>query len=386
MFRKIYYNQFEGDGSQNQGPDAAALSAFSQPEGYSEAMMEGDKLGESKVVMPNPVVTDTPPITPTDGIPPVIPPVTPPITTPTEVKYNPIWDEYATKYGNEANPFEIPAEVKEGKLPEGTTELDYFLNKAISHSNPVSKALDSLPPTVKDYLANASKEGFDENKWLEAKVQERNFLNQSDEDFMFNHFKNVNGLKDDKPNGWTDEQIQEKVQAMKNAGILDIQAMGLKDAYKAQEVEQATLQMQKAQEAQRQEFERVNNDQLKVAQEVITKHQNTKDYFGIQFGEAEKKQFDADFIEMVKLNPETGQHKLHEMLLSDDNLYKVAALLWKGDKGIRDYLSTVKEGIKQDVLNKTGVNPKEQSSSTNTGPSAPDMSAWLAPERTIESY
>lgn len=316
--------------------------------------------------------------------PPTDPPQDPPVQDPPQGTYNPAWDAFKNLLNQNNIQYEVPENVRNGQYEEGQTEESMLLNEVMKYTANRQPDLSGIPQTAKHLIEASQKEGFDEQQWLRDRFNQSNVLNLPAREFMLQHLKNVNGKTDENPNGWDADQIQAQVDNMEKSGILESQAFAQKNEYQRVS-EQQQAQRNQAQQLQRQqEFEKFQQEQEKTVRDLIQSNAETKDFYGIPFSEAEKLQYDKDFRNMVKINPETGLHPIHEFLLSDDNLYKIGAMIWKGDKGLRDTVTTMKEDIKDDLLAKTNIIPRSSGGGTPSAPGEIDASALAQPEQMNE--
>lgn len=368
---------------ENEELNKDVMSAFGQPEGMMEQSSES--LDKKTVIIAPPVIENSTQGA-SDGSGNSESSASTTVETTEEFKYNPIWDQYATKFNSEDNPFQIPEEVKTGKLPENMTEMDMFLSSAIKHLNPTREVIESLPDTLKDYLVASSQENFDERKWLEERLNTNDIMKMPNEDLMFNHLKSLNGKSETNPDGWDEEAITKQVDAMKNSGVLDLQAIAIKKQIQAEQNSASANKLQELDKIEQSRIEKFRSEQKTIADTTLQKNQHLDDFFGIKFSQAELAQFHKDFPKMVDIDPKERVHTIHKWLQSDENVYKVAALIWKGDQGVRDYISGMKEAVKQQVLDKTGIMPKEKTGTASAGPGAFDITAFNTPEPIREQY
>jgi hypothetical protein len=69
---------------------------------------------------------------------------------------------------------------------------------------------------------------------------------------------------------------------------------------------------------------------------------------------------------MLTVYKETGSYPLMDYMRSDDNLMKIAAIVYKTEKGMRDYLTDLKEGVKSDLMTKLRLTPNSDGGSIVT--------------------
>ena len=62
--------------------------------------------------------------------------------------------------------------------------MDYLIAEAMKALRPEQRVFENLPNTVKEYLVDSQKEGFDETQWMQNKAQNVNIFNQPAEQFI----------------------------------------------------------------------------------------------------------------------------------------------------------------------------------------------------------
>ena len=116
----------------------------------------------------------------------------------------------------------------------------------------------------------------------------------------------------------------------------------------------------------REQAEARNSGQLVTAvNELFSKMSGTKDIGGIPHTPDDQANFKQMFTDAVSINPETGYSRTRELFNNDEVLYKALYLYNKVevDGSLRNWLSGFKEDYKQDILDKTGIAPRQQKGS-----------------------
>jgi hypothetical protein len=270
-----------------------------------------------------------------------------------------IWDWFKSQ----DDTFVIPQEVADKKIPEGKTEQDYvkevlktkffkdeFEQKDQALTNVISD------PFVKDYLDNKSKENFDINAWISEKVNQGSFDKMSDEEFAKFYF-NTYELKSEKnPDGFTPEEIEDKISKMKDLGMLKLNVKAMKNDHNAAIYQQQKQAYDTYQKQMIEEEKKAEEAYYKNITEVIEKVKKEQDFFGIKVGEAEMNDFTSKLKHIFTYN-DKGQRPF-DAILSDDVL--VAKMLFHALKGdyVKSYITDLKESMKEEIENKLGAGQK----------------------------
>lgn len=303
-----------------QEPQAPNWDELTQPEG--------------EIVVP-PIPPNTPPETP-PGTPPAPPPPTPPAppVPPVEVKYNPVWNAMKTKIEG----FEIPKEVLEGKLPEGKTEEDLILESMLANAGPDVGDDDFLA----EYITKKSDPNFNREEHINSYVQRNQLAKLPNEDLIRTVYKTSHGKTDERPDGYTDEQIDEYIK-----GLNPIQRDQMASQIRGQLQEQQRQANEQRVAKQRADFE---------AEVMRTSKQfeNETDFFGIKVEPDKAKEFNTRFPNYFK--PQADGLTPFQKLMNDDALvYKMLYLLDQEGAVLKTLESNAKEGTKESIEIKLGL-------------------------------
>ena len=277
------------------------------------------------------------------------------------VEVAPVWD-YVKSRINVIDPnWDIPNEVKTGKAADGTQLTpeqinDFLVNTIIEHTDTGEQTLDD--PFMKEYVDAKSQSDFDLNKWLGDRSSKMSFMDQAPDVFMKNYLKANYGKTEKNPSGWDDSKIEEYVENMKNHGTIELDAMRYKREVQ-QALDKQSLKDNEQRQRQREfEYEESEKKRSTTIESLIEKKKSQKDVWGIEMGEAKKKQFETDLVKMLAIDKETGTHSIHDAMMNDETLYDIAYMLWLKDKGMRSYITGIKEAAKDDVFAKTDLKPE----------------------------
>jgi len=267
--------------------------------------------------------------------------------------FSPMWNDLAKKLGTEEKPWDIPANVKEGKFDPDKTELDVLIETI--HANTDYSQLPELQnPTVREYLAASQQEGFDEKAWFAAKAQEQSIRQLKGGDFIRAFYTKFKGKNEENPDGYTEEDINAYI-ASKNRIDLDREAGMLMKQLDEYDRAMSMKVVTEGQEKARIQFEQEENQILQRINTFIEKKKPTSEFFGIELSEAEKTQFVKELPGLFKRDPKTGLSEFDTIMQSEDTMLELAALVWLKDKGLKGKISALKETIKAEIEGKLGT-------------------------------
>ncbi len=291
-------------------------------------------------------------ITPGDNTDIESPPAPTPEPTPEPLKQEPtaselksqwLWDkvkeDYEKQFGEGS--FQPPKEL----TPE--TEYETLLT---FFQQTLEPDLSDIPQEAREIIELHREGKYDPEKFFEKRSPSNDIAKLPDKDFLFEIYRARNGKSEERPDGWTDDDIEEFLSRKTKIELHEMAQNGRNQITKIRE-EQKTQAQQRGAELANQQFEKMQEAEMTAAKKIVNQFKDNRDFFGIEFSPEEKTQFDRDFIEMVKFNPETKTQKLAEMLQDHNTLYKVAAILWKGEN-LRGYITKIKEAAKEDTERK----------------------------------
>ena len=229
--------------------------------------------------------------------------------------YNDVWNELKTRLSTDDNPYELPTEITEGKWGEGRTEFDALvatIAQNLRHPDPLEQIQD---PFMQRYIAESQKEGFDRNEWLKNESGRVNLLDLPSKEYLFQKFKSeatANNLE------WTDDDINNHISSMSPIQR-DLEAKKLKDVDRAELEKTQTINTEAIRTQQLAKLKEMNDKRVEIAKTVIQAKADG-DVFGLDVSKADRDEYNKAFPEMIKLDPQTGTHKISQMLQSDNEL------------------------------------------------------------------
>lgn len=261
--------------------------------------------------------------------------------------YNTVWENLKEQG------IEIPKNVIEGKFEEGKTEHDAIVQAIIDNT----EFPGENDPFIKGYLQSEDKDGY-----LEDYRTIKSITKMSPDEGLRFIFKNELDDKGERAN--SDEDIEEEMGKMTT--------LQKKREWKAytdnvqQMQEQMTVKReQENKEAVMKNIETVQEQRLQIVNTLLADEDKIAEINGIPYTEDMRNQFKKDFTELNKIDPETGIPFFNTMLMDNNILMDVmrAYSLIK-DNRIKHHISSAKEQVKKEVLERTDLNPKIKSGTT----------------------
>ena len=298
-----------------------------------------------------------------DETPIIEKPAEPDGTASTEQDFKPsaYWDDVSRKYGTEETPFELPEQIKTGKLEEGKTEIDYLIDvigQKTKGEKPSGLSAETEDLLIQDYLAAKGTDNFNEIDWLKSKTQQVDVLNLPSNKFIEFYLTQTNGVTEENPNGYTKEDITSYIEG-KNKIDLDREAVGYKQNYTQYLEDYRKQQTAGNQVKHKEEFETAEKANTTIITDYFTKNKTDRSFYGVEFSESEYTQLENDALGLLKRNPETGINKLTERLQSDDFVLKILPLLLLGEEKFKAKISGMKEDLKTSIEKKLGIVPRD---------------------------
>ena len=230
-----------------------------------------------------------------------------------------------------------------------------FIKDTISGSRPQSD-----DPFL-DAYAQAKEQGLSPQDFMQQQNLIETIKGLPDERFLVEDLLRQNGKSEANPSGWTRETVEEYVGNMNEVDRFQ-KAKERRDGY-LQEVDTQNAQHQeKVRTKIREQADIANTGQVKETVDTLfSKMASLKDIGGIPHTPDEQAAFKQMFTDAVSINPETGYSRTREIFSNDEVLYKVLYAYSKmNDGSFQKDLSKFKEEYKQDILDKTGLAPRQQ--------------------------
>lgn len=271
------------------------------------------------------------------------------------LNYEPLWNrikvDYEKQFGD--GTFTIPEDVN--RENEYEVLLDFFQKS-------LQPDLSQLPVEAQEIIELHQSGQYDPDQYFEQRSTKNDILKLSDKDLLFEIYRAKNGKSESNPDGFSDSDITEFLSGKSRIELhemADVTRTQIKQLRTQAETERNT----RAQQIRDKEIELIQKKQDDLAKKIVNQFQSNRDFFGIEFTPEDKAQYDKDFMEMVRVNKQTGTHKIAELLNDDAILYKVGAILWKGE-GLRGYINDIKESVKKETERKLDPKLEEQRGST----------------------
>lgn len=266
-------------------------------------------------------------------------------------------------------PFEqLKAANPEWDIPQGVNEENYLevLQQVLSPQ-------PQLHPEIQK-IQDAINSGVSFDDIAKQFSQKTDLIQMNDRDILAQNYKHH--YKE-----WSDDKVNEVLDKLDNAGMLEIEAGKLRNAINQERSQLAEQERVKNENAFRAQNEQINAERSKQIAESLDIINKADNIYGLQFSQAEKQDFGQYFAKMVTPD-ETGIAPMMQALQSNDTLVKIAAMMWRGDEKIRAALTNAKESGKASVLNKLDQSPNTpQRGGSQNDPMRIDFDALAAPER-----
>ena len=268
-----------------------------------------------------------------------------------------MWSQLKERISTEESPWEIPEHIVKGEFGEGKTEFDSYLEYIYQNTDFESVAPVSNDPFVLAYNEARTAENFDIKEWIKTQAGEATIHDLKGKEFMEAYYTRYKSVSAENPDGYTKEDIDIYV-ATKNRIEIDRENEVLKKdlAMRTQDQDKANIKIIKDREIE--QFNKQEGKNQLAVSTFIKANEFTKDFYGIEFSEADKAQFFKDLPGLLKRDPVTKMSTIDSLMQSESDILSMAALLWKGKDGIRGHVSGIKETVKKDIEAKLGVNGK----------------------------
>lgn len=288
------------------------------------------------------------------------------VNEPSDQNLNQVEDHYWMK------PFEQLKEANpEWEIPDGISEDNYldYLKNVLTPQEQEQQIHPELA-AMQEALNNGS--SFDQ---IVENLQSRNDVSRmNDRDLLAANYKHH--YKD-----WEDKKVNDVLDKLDNAGMLEIEAGKLRNEINQQQEIQTRNQAEQNRLQLEEQTQKVNAEREAQIKSSLSFINDADQVYGLQITPSEKQEFSNYFSTLVTPD-KTGTAPMMQMLQSNETLVKVAMMLWKGDEKIKSALTDAKESGKDAILNKLDGKPKGPvKGGAQNDPSQIDFDALAAPER-----
>jgi len=349
--------------------DAANLDALSAPEGAYDSDVDGSTLlgaSEDSLLDSSKDENLAPNIDPPQETKKEIPSeeVSVPTTENTEEKVLPsseYWKEPFAKLKEETEGYEIPEDLSQ----------ENYLDHLKEHWS--KDSVKEIHPDLQK-IQNAINEGADLSSVLKDLTTDFDILKLDDKQLLTLDYTESN--KD-----WDEDKVNQVLDKLDNAGMLEIEAQKVRNRVRDfQEQRLNTLEAEtkakKVEESAKMKTER--DEQINIALDTLN---GMDEVYGLPISKAEKAEF-SDYFKTVVTPDESGVAPMFQMLQSNENLVKIAAMMWKGDDKVRSAITDAKEHGKSAFKDKLEKDPKlGYNSGSPVDSTKIDLEALSAPER-----
>ena len=259
-----------------------------------------------------------------------------------------VWDNLRNRVGEK---FVMPTEINK------ENEIQQLIDSVWKHTNiPEDKQMNEIKdPLVKDYLEKSKGEGFKRDEWLKSKTEEVDLLNRSDEDLIkYYELKKAGKYSEENKRGWKDDELADYIEEL-SIGNKKKRGLDIREELKAEQNSIKTTSIKEQETKFKNQIIDTNTSRKVELDKLHETLKGVDNIFGIEISEAEKNGF-APIFEKLVLIGEEGKAPIHEILRSNEQVYKLAYLLHKGENYFKDMIDKEKETVKDKIKDRLDVN------------------------------
>jgi len=274
-----------------------------------------------------------------------------------------------------SKPFEdLKARNEDFEIPGDLSEENYmdYLKDALSV--PTDNTSEIHPDLMK--IQNALNEGASLTNILSEIQNGIDVINLSDEALLKQTYN-------DRYNNWDEKKVDAVVEKLKNAGTMELEAERERGRIRNEQEAHLNSLDETAKAERSRTIEAENVERSNQIQDALQTFDKMDNIYGLPLSKADKADFKEYFHELVTPD-DSGVAPMFQMLQSNENLVKIAAMIWKGDDKVRSAITSAKESGKESFISKLDKDPKFKSG--YGGPHDPtkvDLDALSAPERLV---
>lgn len=271
------------------------------------------------------------------------------------------WKEPFAKLKEETEGYEIPEDLSQ----------ENYLDKLKEHwsKDPVKEIHPDLQK-----IQNAINEGADLSSVLKDLTTDFDILRLGDKELL-----SLDYTQDNKD--WDEDKINQVLEKLDNAGMLEIEAQKVRNRvrdFQQARLENLEVETKAIQVQETAKIKSERDEQINLALDTLN---GMDEVYGLPISKAEKVEF-SDYFKSIVTPDESGIAPMFQMLQSNENLVKVAAMMWKGDDKIRSAITEAKESGKNAFKDKLDKDPKlSYNSGSPVDSTKIDLEALSAPER-----
>lgn len=277
-----------------------------------------------------------------------------------------MWEQLQKKLSTEDEQWEIPEAIKTGKKEDGTDltpeeRYEMFVENAVKTVQKTENP--EQDDFMKAYQVAKQDKDFNMQEFLKQEEQKNAIFSSDDNTFLQAYLKSQKTEEGKQKH--SDQEINDYINKLNSIEKTE-KVTALKNELKKSQQLRVQQQEEAIQAKQKEAFDSWESNRQKLVKSTIERMSSIEDIAGIPITESDIKEFQPVFDKMTQFNPKTNQLFMDDYLQSNnENVFKMLYLLNKADSGeINKYISGVKQSTKDDILNKTGIKPNVQGSST----------------------
>jgi len=343
--------------------NAANLDALSAPEGGYDSAIDGSSMlsSEESLLDSSNDTNGLPNLDPVNEEPTK---TSEPVTASDPASVDEYWMEHFNKLKEEREGYEIPENLNKENY------LDHLKDAWADNRN---ESTEIHPDLMK--IQDALNNGYDIKKALNDLNHTFDVLNLADRDLLKLEIGENN-------KEWDNTKIDQVVEKLENAGMLELEAERVRNRVRAYNENKLNTMAETAKAEHAERVQQVNEERSNQITEALNVFEQMDNVYGLPISKAEKAEF-KDYFSKLVTPDESGTAPMFQMLQSNENLVKLAAIMWKGDEKIRGAITDAKESGKNSFREKLDRNPKGFDSGGPLDPTKVDLEALSAPERLV---
>ena len=257
--------------------------------------------------------------------------------------------------------FEIPPEIETG---DSEAQLEYMA-KTFTDMGAESKGEES-DPFISQYK-EAVNSGVKRDDFLRSFMNVDSKINLDSKSLLKQTLKERSGKTEQRPDGWTDEDISEHVDKMGRVER-DLQADSIRAELSKSSDQRVEALSEEAKAAAATRIVQLNDNIKSQSEKLFSQMSQMEDIGGIPHTKEAHESFKTAFLDYVTVNPETGRPPIRDLLADDKKLYQALFFLKSLEDGTsKRAIADTKGKLKRDFFEKqTRVNPRSESGASAT--------------------
>lgn len=254
-------------------------------------------------------------------------------------KYKPLWESL----GKRIEGYTPPEKLTKGEFAEGETEEDVFISELLSNAEPDL----GFEPDEWDieYLEKRKDPEFNRTDYLDQYIQKNNVLKQSDDELLFNAYKNKYGKTDANPEGIDDDGINDHISKLTLIQKKET-AEGIRNGIRTQQSAQVTQQGQKR-------IEKLQG----IAAKTLESTKDITEFYGIKPDNAQVSAFRTEFPKYF-VPDDKGVTPFDKIVNNDAEVYRMLFLRHQDGEALKSIGMSAGQETKEQLEQRLGLTNK----------------------------